>query len=137
MIRILGLDIGSVRVGVALSDPLGLTAQPLEVIDRRKVNAVQRIADLVREHEVSTIVIGQPLRLDGSAGPAVEAVTAFARELSAAVSVPIEPWDERMTTAQAERELIGAGVRREKRRQQIDRIAAAIILQSFLDARAR
>jgi putative Holliday junction resolvase len=136
VIRILGIDVGSVRVGIALSDPLGVTAQPLEVIDRRKVDAVARIASLVAEHEVQHIVIGKPLRLDGSTGQAVEAVEAFCDELSKSISVPVELWDERLSTAQAERAMIEGGVRRARRRQSIDQVAAALILQSYLDARA-
>lgn len=136
MIRILGLDIGSVRIGVALSDPLGMTAQPLEVIQRRQKNAVERILELIAEHDVTQLVVGYPLRLDGTMGPATESIDTFIRELEAKTSVPVERWDERLTTAQAERAMIQGGVRREKRRQSIDRIAAALILQSFLDARA-
>ncbi len=135
MTRLLGLDIGSVRIGVALSDPLGITAAPLEVIDRRRQEPLARIVALIAEHEVSGIVVGQPLRLDGEAGPAVEGVQAFVAELAARVSVPIALWDERLTTAQAEREMIADGVRRQKRRQSIDRVAAALILQSYLDSR--
>jgi len=136
MIRILGLDVGSVRVGVALSDPLGMTAQPLEVIQRRKVDAFARIAELVAEHEVQRVVVGNPLRLDGDVGPAAEAIGAFIEALRERLEVPVEAWDERLSTAQAERAMIGGGVRREDRRQSIDKVAAALILQSYLDAQA-
>lgn len=135
MIRILGLDVGSVRVGVALSDPLGVTAQPLEVIDRRQKDPWERIAELVEEHGVERVVVGRPLRLGGEEGPAVAAVNEFIEKLSSSVQVPIDTWDERLTTAQAERIMIEGGVRRKKRRQSIDRVAAALILQSYLDAR--
>lgn len=135
MIRILGLDVGSVRIGVALSDPLGMTAQPLEVIERRRVDAVARVAELVREHEVQRIVVGQPLRLSGEAAQATESIAAFVEALRKVITVPIELWDERLSTAQAERVMIAGGARREERRKNIDKVAAALILQSYLDAR--
>ncbi len=135
MIRVLGLDVGSVRIGVALSDPLGVTAQPLEVIHRRERDPWQRIVELVEEYGVERIVVGRPLRLEGDEGPAVAAVDEFVGRLAGRVAVPIETWDERLTTAQAERLMIEGGVRRAKRRQSIDRVAAALILQSYLDAR--
>ena len=134
MTRLLGLDVGSVRIGVALSDPLGVIATPLEVIDRRRQDPLTRIVALVEEHEVHRLVVGQPLRLSGEVGPAAESVQVFVDQLAARLSVPIELWDERLTTAQAEREMIADGVRRKKRRQNIDRVAAALILQSYLDA---
>ena len=135
MVRILGLDVGSVRIGVALSDRLGMTAQPLEVIERKKVKAVPRIAELVAEHEVTRIVVGRPLQLDGREGQAVAAVDAFVASLKPHVTVPIETWDERLSTAQAERDMIAAGARRDRRKGAIDKVAAALILQSYLDAR--
>jgi putative Holliday junction resolvase len=135
VIRILGLDVGTVRVGVAISDPLGMTAQPLEVIDRRKTDLIGRILELVSEHEVQQIVVGKPLQLDGKEGLAVGAVDALVRNLAQRAEVPIEMWDERLSTAQAERAMIDGGVRRQERRQKIDKVAAALILQSYLDAR--
>ena len=133
----LGLDVGTVRIGVALSDPLGYTAQPLEVIERKRTPPFARVAALVAEYEVTEIVVGLPLRLDGTEGPAVESVRAFTKELLASVTVPVVFWDERLSTAQAERLMISGGARREERRAGIDRVAAALILQSFLDARGR
>ncbi|MEE8409177.1 MAG: Holliday junction resolvase RuvX [Myxococcota bacterium] len=136
MIRLLGLDVGTVRVGVALSDPLGLIAQPFEVIHRRKSDPFDRVVALVDQHEVQRVVIGNPLQLDGEVGPAAIAIAEFAGKLRERLSVPVELWDERLSTAQAEREMIAAGMRREKRRQRIDKVAAALILQSYLDARS-
>jgi len=136
VVRILGLDVGTVRVGVALSDPLGITAQPLEVIDRRRTDAAARVAALVGEHAVERVVVGQPLLLSGRAGEAVAQVEAFVNMLAPLCGVPIERWDERMTSAQAERLMIEGGTRREARRQNIDKVAAALILQSYLDAHA-
>ena len=134
MRRILGLDVGTVRVGVALSDPLGIAAQPFEVIDRRKTEPFARIAEIISENGVERVVVGRPLRLSGEAGPAVLAIEAFVAELVKRIEVPIELWDERLSTKQAERAMIEGGARREKRRQNIDKVAAALILQSYLDA---
>lgn len=134
MIRVLALDVGSVRIGVALSDPLGMTAQPLEVIQRRKVDPFARVAQLIMEYEVQRLVVGMPLRLDGTKGPAVESIEKFIAELEGQISVPIEPWDERLSTAQAQRVMIDGGVRRKDRKNKIDKVAAALILQSYLDA---
>jgi len=135
VIRILGLDVGSVRIGVALSDPLGITAQPLEVIDRKRSDPFRRIVALVEEKEVQRIVVGRPTRLDGADGPAVVAMHAFVESLRGQVSVPVDLWDERLSTAQAERAMILGGARREQRRRSIDKVAAALILQSYLDAK--
>lgn len=136
MIRILGLDVGSARIGVALSDPLGMTAQPLEVIVRKKANPVTRIAELIVEYSVTRIVVGQPLTLEGQEGLATAAVASFINSLKPSIDVPIELWDERMTTAAAERVMIAGGARRAKRKGAIDKIAASLILQSYLDAGA-
>jgi len=137
VIRILGLDVGTVRIGVALSDPLGMTAQPLEVIDRKRTDPVHHIRALCATHEVQEIVVGKPLTLEGKESFAVQSVEGFLKELRAAVSIPVTSWDERLSTAQAERSMIEGGARRKTRRENIDKIAAAIILQSFLDARGR
>ncbi|MBI5511779.1 MAG: Holliday junction resolvase RuvX [Deltaproteobacteria bacterium] len=136
MRRLLGLDVGTVRIGVALSDPLGIAAHPYEVIDRRSVDPVKRIVAIIDAQDVERLIVGRPLRLSGEAGPAVAAVEAFVAELAKAVTLPIELWDERLSTAQAQREMIAGGARREHRRQSIDKIAAALILQSYLDAKS-
>jgi putative Holliday junction resolvase len=133
--RVLGIDVGTVRIGVALSDPLGITGQPLEVVERRKVEPHARIAALCAEHEVTRIVVGYPLQLDGRVGLAATSVDRFIAELEKVVSVPIERWDERLTTAAAERSMIEGGARRARRRESIDKVAAAILLQSYLDAK--
>ncbi|MEO1172964.1 MAG: Holliday junction resolvase RuvX [Myxococcota bacterium] len=134
MIRVLGLDVGTVRIGVALSDPLGMTAQPLEVIVRKKTDPARRIQELIAEYEIQKIVVGQPYTLSGEEGQAVAAVASFVDDLKQHVTIPIELWDERMSTAQAERMMISGGARRDKRKQSIDKIAASLILQSYLDA---
>ncbi|MEZ4271934.1 MAG: Holliday junction resolvase RuvX [Myxococcota bacterium] len=138
MERILALDVGSVRIGVAMSDPLGITAQPLSVIDRRRSDALANIQALIDEYGATRIVVGLPLRLDGSEGPAVQAINDFVTQLRESLAgrpVDVETWDERLSTKQAERLMIDAGVRRQKRRQSIDKVAATLILQSYLDSR--
>ncbi len=133
--RILALDYGTKRIGVALSDELGWTAQPLETIERRTlVRDIAHIEQLVQGHEVKEVLIGLPLRLDGEEGPAVQAVHEFIAHLGEAVSVPIVTWDERMTTRSAEDLLIAADVSRRKRKGVVDRVAAAILLQSYLES---
>jgi putative holliday junction resolvase len=135
--RILALDYGTKRIGVALSDELKWTAQPLETFERRALDwDVAHIATLVSSHDVERVVLGFPLQLDGRQGPAVLAMRVFAEKLEAGISVPIILWDERMTTKAAEDLLIAADVSRKKRKGVVDRIAAAILLQSYLEAQA-
>ena len=135
--RILALDYGTKRIGVALSDELKWTAQPLETFERRVLEwDIAHIASLVTAHEVERVVLGFPLQLDGREGPAVKAMRAFAAKLEAGISVPIVLWDERMTTKAAEDLLIAADVSRKKRKGVVDRVAAAILLQSYLEAQA-
>ncbi len=135
MIRVLALDLGTVRVGAAISDPLGITAQPLEVIPRYALE--KRLPELVAEYEVQKILVGLPLKLDGSRGQAAQDAKAVVVKLRDVVSVPIEFWDERLTSAAANRMLIGADVSRAKRKESVDKIAAALILQAYLDSLAR
>lgn len=132
--RILALDPGTKRIGVALSDELGWTAQPLETYERRSVAAdVAHIQQLVDRHEVKRIVMGFPVRLDGTLGPAALQVQEFIGQLEQTVTVPIVTWDERMTTKAAEEILIQANMSRRKRKGAVDRVAAAILLQSYLE----
>ncbi len=131
--RILALDYGTKRVGVALSDELGWTAQPLETFERRTLDRdVAHIASLVAAHEVGRVVLGLPLQLDGREGPAIQAMREFATRLEQGLPVPLVLWDERMTTKAAEDLLIAADVSRKKRKGAVDRVAAAILLQSYL-----
>jgi putative Holliday junction resolvase len=133
--RILALDYGTKRIGVALSDELKWTAQPLETFERRTLDwDVAHIVALVKAHDVEHVVLGFPLQLDGREGPAVLAMRVFAEKLEAGISVPIVLWDERMTTKAAEALLIAADVSRKKRKGAVDRVAAAILLQSYLEA---
>jgi putative Holliday junction resolvase len=134
--RTMALDVGKVRIGVAMGCPMGIIAQPLEVIDRRRTDALARIAELVASYEVQTLVVGRPLTLSGDNGLAVQATEAFVGALAKRVPLVVQWWDERLSTAAAERALIGGGMRREKRRVQVDKVAAALILQSYLDSRS-
>ncbi len=129
--RVLAIDHGARRVGLAISDPLRLSASALVVVARHE--AVDRIAQIIAEREVTEIVLGMPVTLAGKEGQAAQAVREFARELAAAVTVPITLVDERYSTATAERVMVEAGTKRQRRRQSIDKVAATVILRSFLD----
>ena len=133
--RILALDHGTKRVGVAVSDELKMIALPLEFIPAEPVEALlERLKTLIREKEVELLLIGMPRNMDGSYGPAALKVQEFAAVLRAKFAVPIKLWDERLTTTQAQKFLISAGVRREQRKEKVDQTAAAIFLQSYLDS---
>ncbi len=135
--RILGIDYGSRRIGVAVCDELGYTAQGVTTITRRNREAdLGAIDELVRRFGVERIVIGYPLRLDGSEGIQCEKINRFARRLEARLSLPVTRWDETLSTCEAQELLRQGGVPPEKRRGMVDRIAAAIILQGYLDAQA-
>jgi putative Holliday junction resolvase len=131
--RILALDYGRRRIGVAVTDPSGSVAQPLETLDVRGPRAaLPRIAELTRTYEASRIVVGLPIHMDGREGPEAEAARAFGASVEAATNVPVEFLDERWTTVEADRLLSTAGVRERNRRGRRDRIAAAILLQTWL-----
>ena len=134
----IGLDIGSRRIGVAVSDESGIIAQPLTTLETRNEGGfpLEELRGLVAERYVAGIVVGLPRRLDGSHGPAAAAAEAIATWLGEVLAVRVEMWDERLTSVQAERLLVDAGVRRKKRKGATDRIAAALILQGFLDHRS-
>lgn len=132
--RILGLDLGSKRIGVALSDELGLTAQPLLVLERRsRAKDIQALGELIEAHQVEEVVLGLPRRLSGELGPEAEKVQVFGRELAEVAGRPVTYWDERLSTVSAERVLLQADVSRAKRKRVIDKVAASIILQGYLD----
>lgn len=132
--RTLGLDIGDRWIGVALSDPAGILASPLAVLDRRDAaSEVQMIVDIVREREVGTVVVGLPRRMNGSVGPQAEKVKAFVNSLESGLGVPVEFRDERLSTVSARRLMKDAGARRGRQRSRDDAAAAAVILQGYLD----
>jgi putative Holliday junction resolvase len=133
--RILALDHGTKRIGVAVSDELKMIAQPLEfILAEPFADFLVRLKEIIREKEVESILVGLPRNMDGSYGPAALKVREFIAALRDAVTVPIQTWDERLTSAQAQRFLIQGGVRRDKRKQKVDKTAAAILLQSYLDS---
>ncbi len=135
--RILALDHGTKRIGVAVSDELKMIAQPLEFIAAEPfAGFLERFKQLLREKEVELVLIGMPRNMDGSYGPAALKVQDFVATLNRAITVPIQTWDERLTSAQANRFLIEGNVRREKRKEKVDKTAAAILLQSYLDSLA-
>ena len=133
--RILALDHGTNRIGVALSDELKLIAQPLEYIPAEPFSDfLSRLKQLLQEKEIELILVGMPRNMNGSYGPAALKVQAFIAAMKNAVAVPVQTWDERLTSAQANRFLIEGNVRREKRKEKVDKMAAAILLQSYLDS---
>ncbi len=135
--RILALDHGTKRTGIAISDELGIIAQPLEFIPTEPRDAFfRRLAVLISERNVTEIVVGMPYNMDGSIGPSAERVQRFVVDLREKVSRPVHVCDERLTTSEAEGLLIRAGTRRAKRKQVVDKMAAAFLLQDFLDARS-
>lgn len=134
--RILGLDVGGKRIGVAISDPEEILASPLTVISRtRTETTIEAILELVRQYEVGHIVAGLPYSMDGSLGKQAQQVQDFLSRLSQHLDIPLETWDERLSTISAARKMVEAGVGKEKRREQIDAAAAALILQGYLDKR--
>ncbi|MCI1856614.1 MAG: Holliday junction resolvase RuvX [Sporolactobacillus sp.] len=134
--RIMGLDFGSVTVGIAVSDPLGLTAQGIETIhyvENRKDRLFARIGRLIEDYAVESLIVGLPRDLIGTESERAAASHNFARSLHRKFALPVELWDERLTTAAAERVLIDADLSRRKRKKVIDMQAAVLILQSYLD----
>ena len=133
----LGIDPGTRRVGLAVSDRLGMIARGLPTLTPSGRKALLRdVGRVVREQNVSRLVLGLPLRLDGEEGPEAEAARLLAGQLEQHLGLPVELWDERLTSVQAERVMVSSGVRRGQRRQEKDRLAAVLILQSWLDAHA-
>jgi len=133
-LRILGLDYGEKRIGAAVCDELGMTAQGLPTLSRKtKKHDLEMLGQWIRNYAVEKIVIGYPLRLDGSEGIQCEKVNRFANLLSKSFSLPVVKWPETMSTKEAEEILISAGVRWQKRKEKVDRLAACLILQSYLD----
>lgn len=137
--RIMGLDLGSKTVGVAVSDSLLLTAQPMEIIRRREENKLRqtlaRIEELIVENDVQEIVLGLPRNMNATEGIRAELSYEFKEKLERRTGLPVVMWDERLTTVAADRAMMEAGVRRENRREYVDKIAAAFILQGYLDRR--
>lgn len=139
--RIMGLDFGSKTVGVAISDPLLITAQGIEIIRRKEENKLRqtlaRIEELIVEYQVEEIVLGLPKNMNSTEGVRVELTQEFREKLERRTGLPVHMWDERLTTVAADKAMMEAGIRREKRKDYVDMIAATLILQGYLDLRAR
>ena len=131
--RILGLDIGDVRIGVAISDGLGITAQGLDTVRREDRES---LTNLIKDNGVSEIVVGLPLNMDGTKGPRAEDAILFAEELKKEYSIPVKMWDERLSTIYVEKAMIEGDLSRKKRKRLNDRLAAQVILQSYLDSKS-
>jgi putative Holliday junction resolvase len=135
--RILALDLGKKRIGLALSDPLGITAQGLPTIQRSNIRAdMAALAGIVAEREVTLLLMGNPLHMSGDAGRQAAYVREFAERLAAHTGVPLKYWDERLTTVEAHRVLRSSGIGIEKRARAIDKLSAMILLESYLDSGA-
>jgi putative Holliday junction resolvase len=133
--RILAIDHGVKRIGIALSDELKMIAQPLEFIPAAPLASfLTRLMQIVEEKEVELIIVGMPRNMNGTYGPAALKVEEFVQAVKNVVEVPIKTWDERLTSAEANRILLAGNVRRDKRKQKVDKMAAAILLQSYLDS---
>ena len=137
--RIMGLDYGSKTIGVAISDPLGLTAQGVEIIRREEENklrkSLRRIEELVKQYEVEELVLGFPKNMNNTIGERAEKSLQLKETLERRLGLPVVMWDERLTTVEANRTLMESGVRRENRGKYVDMIAAVFILQGYLDAK--
>ncbi len=134
----MSLDLGEKNIGVAISDPMGWTAQGYKVIKcgKSEKDDLKAIGRLAKEMNVATLIVGFPRNMDGTTGPMGEKAINYARRLEKLLGIPVELWDERLSTKAAERMLINGNVRRSKRRKVIDKVAATIILQNYLDSRA-
>jgi putative Holliday junction resolvase len=134
---VLALDLGKRRIGLALSDALGITAQGLETLERTNIREdLARLVKLAAENDVGLILMGDPLHMSGRAGRQAEYTREFAERLRAASGLPVDLWDERLTTVEAQRVLRQSGISVEKRAKAVDRLAAVILLESYLDARS-
>jgi putative Holliday junction resolvase len=135
-VRILALDVGTKRIGLAVSDPLGITAQGLGVLERKDWDRdLARLLEIARPYQVQEILVGLPRHMDGRPGEMAEEILALARALAEALGARVATWDERLSTVEAERVLIQADMSRKRRRRVVDKVAASIILQAYLDGR--
>lgn len=134
--RLMGLDYGDRRIGVAISDAFGWTAQGLTVVERRRDGGeIDKLQDIVKENEVSAVVVGLPKNMNGTIGPRGEICIAFAEQIKERLGLPVHLWDERLTTVAAERTLAEADISLKKRKLVVDKMAATLILQNYLDSK--
>lgn len=137
MSRVMGLDIGEKRIGVALSDPLGITAQGFGVINAEEGKVLEELKTIAKNYDVKEIVVGLPLSLNGSIGPQAQKVIEIAQRISEVTGLPVFFWDERLSSKEAEKLLISADQSRKRRKEVKDKVSATIILQSYLESRRR
>lgn len=136
--RVLGMDVGARRIGMAVSDPLGITAQGIDTLQRRnKRSDFAQLKDVIRKYEICEIVVGLPLRMSGAEGIQAEKMQAFAEDLRKRFGLPVHLWDERLTSAEANRLLRETNLSIEKRGKAVDRMAAILILQGWMESRPR
>jgi len=136
--RFLGLDIGSKRIGLALSDELGITAQGLPTLNRTTSgNDIRKLLEIVSQYKVEKIVIGLPKNMNGTLGKSAEQVLTFIQEMKVITDIPVDVWDERLSTIAVTRTLVSANVSRRRRKEVVDKLAAVYILQGFLDSQKR
>ncbi len=136
--RFLGLDIGSKRIGLALSDELGITAQGLPTLTRTTSgNDIRKLLEIARQHKVEKIVIGLPKNMNGTLGKSAEQVLTFIQAVKEKTAIPVDVWDERLSTVAVNRTLVSANVSRRRRKEVVDKLAAVYILQGFLDSQRR
>ena len=136
MTRILGIDVGEARIGLALSDELGMLAHPLETVRVKEGNPIKRVAEVIQRDKVATVVIGLPRNMSGTYGPAADKAREFAAKLQALTPCTVKFWDERLTTVAAQKSLHEAGRNVKQSREVIDQVAAQLILQGYLDSQA-
>jgi putative Holliday junction resolvase len=135
VMKILGLDIGEKRIGIAISDELGYTAQGMRVLNRSGIeDDLASLRELIKETEATEVVVGLPKNMDGSLGESAQKILSFAKQIEEFLSIPVILWDERWTTAEATRLLVDADISRTKRRKVVDKLAAVLILQGYLDS---
>src|SRR6478752_245474 len=132
--KVLGIDLGEARIGLAVSDDLGMLAHPLETIAVKQTDPIRRIQEVVARDQITRIILGLPRNMDGTYGPAAEKTRAFAEKLKAAVPCPVQLWDERLTSVAAQRALHESGRNVKQSRPVIDQVAAQMILQGWLDS---
>jgi putative Holliday junction resolvase len=137
-VRVLGIDLGDKRIGLAVSDPLGLTAQGIETLGRRnKKQVLEFLAGICKKFEISEAVVGLPVNMNGSLGPKAKEVLDLVPELERSLGIPVKTWDERLSSREAGRLMVEQGLSRQKQRLQSDRLAATLILQSYLELKRK
>ena len=138
MMRILGIDFGEKRIGLALSDPLGFTAQGIPtLLNTGKKQVLQQLAKICKEYDVTEAVLGLPVNMNGSFGPKAKEILELIPEMESVLGIPVKTWDERLTSREAGRLMVAQGLSRQKQKQKSDRLAATLILQNYLESKRK